>query len=268
MLSFIVDKEITNWFVFQNGELVFLLNNQINPLTAEILTYFQTLFSRQFNLGIYQHTPCFCAEIPKSITLPSEFATLPIRKAFENLGDAWYSPLAKAHAIIAWDRNHQYCGHCGAPTYHNVGNFERLCTNCGLGAYPRISPSVMVLIQKGDDLLLARSPHFLPGAYGLIAGFVEAGESLEEALHREVMEEVGLAIKNVTYFGSQSWPFPDSLMVGFIADYAEGEINIDNVEIIEANWYRYDNLPGYPSTSVSLARKLIDYVVDLKMRGR
>lgn len=266
MLSLLNDDKLASWFIFQNGHLIFFKKNRQDLLSSEDFNYFRNLFLRQFHIGTYHHLNCFCAEIPKTVVIPDSFEALSIRKAFEALGGEWYTVLAKAHAIINWDGNHRFCGHCGAATYHKVGGYERLCTQCGLGAYPRISPSIMVLIQKNDHILLARSPHFLPGAYGLIAGFVEVGESLEETIHREVMEEVGLKIKNINYFGSQSWPFPDSLMVGFTADYASGEIQIDNEEIVEAGWYRYNNLPGYPSTSVSLARKLIDYFVDLKTR--
>ena len=105
---------------------------------------------------------------------------------------------------------------------------------------------------------MARGPHFLPGVYALIAGFVESGESLEETVHREVLEEVGIYVKNLSYYGSQPWPFPDSLMIAFKADYASGDIAIDRKEIEEAGWYRYDNLPGRPSTSASISSKLLD----------
>jgi NAD+ diphosphatase len=113
------------------------------------------------------------------------------------------------------------------------------------------------LIHRDDQILMARSPHFPPGVYGLIAGFVEAGESVEEAVHREVKEEVGLAIKNLRYFGSQAWPFPDSLMIGFFAEYESGDLLIDHSEIEEAGWYHYDQLPGHPSVTISIAYKLI-----------
>ena len=117
---------------------------------------------------------------------------------------------------------------------------------------------MIVLIHQDDHLLMARSAHFPPGVYGLIAGFVEAGESIEEAVHREVKEEVGLTIKSLVYCGSQPWPFPDSLMMAFTADYEAGEITMDQVEIEDAGWYKYDKLPGLPSMALSIAMKLID----------
>ncbi|BCK87530.1 NADH pyrophosphatase [Sideroxyarcus emersonii] len=131
------------------------------------------------------------------------------------------------------------------------------CPACGLVAYPRISPAVMVLIVRGSELLLARSPRFKPGVYSALAGFVEAGETLEQCAIREVREEVGLEISNLRYFRSQSWPFPDSLMVAFFADYAGGAITPEASEIEDAGWFLHSALPPLPEP-VSLARQLID----------
>ena len=134
------------------------------------------------------------------------------------------------------------------------------CPSCGLLTYPRISPAVMVLIRRGDELLLARSPHFRSGMYSALAGFVEAGETVEHAAVREVREEVGIEIANLRYFRSQPWPFPDSLMLAFFADYAGGEITPDPAEIAEAGWFPIDALPTLPDP-VSIARRLIDAAV-------
>ena len=204
----------------------------------------------------------YCAEINTSHALSKEYTFIPLKKALDTLDPQWYGIATKAFAVLNWDKNHQFCGRCGAVLRdhqaHNPLAFERECPNCQLLFYPRISPSVIVRIRKGDKILMARSPHFPPGAFGLIAGFVEAGESLEEAVHREVQEEVGIRINNLHYFGSQPWPFPDSLMVGFTADYQSGELVIDKTELEQAGWYRYDKLPGRPSTRTSISTKLID----------
>ena len=132
-----------------------------------------------------------------------------------------------------------------------------VCPACGLLAYPRISPAVMVLIERGDELLLARSPRFRPGIFSALAGFVEAGETLEHCAHREVREEVGVEINNLRYFSSQPWPFPDSLMVAFFADYVSGDITPEPSEIEEAHWFSRSALPSLPDP-VSIARQLID----------
>lgn len=255
------------WFIFQHDHLLLMKNDSATPLTDfALVSTLQPYFLRQHALGVFQNYDCYCAEITVDTPLPDTLLPLSLKKSFELLGKDWFSEVVKAYSIINWDRNHQFCGRCGNLTVHKSGLFERVCTACGLALYPRISPSVIVLIKKGDQILMARSPHFSPGAYGLIAGFVEAGESLEDAVHREVMEEVSIKIRNLRYFGSQPWPFPDSLMTGFIADYESGEIILDHHEIESADWYSADRLPGRPSTNLSIAAKLIDYFVAGKIK--
>jgi NAD+ diphosphatase len=135
------------------------------------------------------------------------------------------------------------------------------CRQCERLEFPRLSPAIIVLIEKEDTMLLARSPRFKAPFFSTLAGFVEPGESLEEAVHREVMEEVGISVKDIRYFGSQPWPFPDSLMIGFTAQYESGEIRIDPEEIAEASWYKTDNLPMIPG-KLSIARMLIDWFIE------
>lgn len=249
-------------FIFQNDQLLLLKREEAFMLPDYTLfSQLQPLFLRQHFLGIFNGMNCYSAEIDKSISLPDQLIPTALRRTFEIMGLDWYAAIAKAFSILNWDKNHQFCGRCGHTTTQKPGTFERLCPFCGLSFYPRISPSIIVLIKKEKQILMSRSPHFPPGAYGLIAGFVEVGESIEEAVHREVKEEVHIEIKNLRYFGSQFWPFPDSLMLGFMADYASGEIDIDQNEIEAADWYSYDNLPGRPS-NVSIAKKLIDAFLD------
>jgi NAD+ diphosphatase len=157
-----------------------------------------------------------------------------------------------------WKKNHRFCGHCATPTVMKTSEFGMECPACRLVVYPRISPAVMVLVRRGpDELLLARSPHFKPGVFSALAGFVEAGETLEECARREVMEEVGVKISRLEYFQSQSWPFPNSLMVAFFADYESGEITPDPSEIEAAAWFNRNDLPRLPDP-VSIARRLIE----------
>lgn len=260
-------ESIEYWFVFQNDHLLIIKGESEQKLpTLTDVSSLKKYFLRHHMIGPHH----FCAEIPSTLSpsLPLSFESISLRKALELLGRDWYKWATKAYSVINWDRNHQFCGRCGSVTQHRKGQFERVCTQCGLSLYPRISPSMIVLIKKNDQLLMARSPHFTPGAYGLIAGFVEVGESIEDAVHREVKEEVGIEIKNLVYYGSQAWPFPDSLMIGFIADYAAGEIAIDKKEIEDAGWYRYDKLPGKPSSSISIAGKLIaHFIAEQKQKG-
>lgn len=256
--------EITkHWFIFQQEHLLFIHHlDELQLPTDILLSNLNMRFNNQHTLGIFNDVNCICAELSPDIILPSNIKPIPLRKALDMLGNDWFVVAAKAASILKWYRNHQFCGHCGNTTSYHPTMFECSCLNCGLTFYPRISPSIIVLIKKGDHILMSRSPHFSPGVYALIAGFIEAGESIEDAVHREVKEEVGIDVKNLHYFGSQFWPFPDSLMIGFTADYAGGELVIDHREIEAAGWYRYDNLPGKPSSNISIAKKLIDHFVE------
>lgn len=250
------------WFIFQNDHLAFIKNDHDYKLPSSSQPFSHEFpLLRKHALGTINHLSCYCAEIDSLTPLANPIAVIPLRKAFEILGEDWYSAAVKAFSIINWDKNHRYCGRCGHLTQRIEAQFERVCIACGLSFFPRISPSVIVLIKKDDHLLMARSPHFPPGTYALIAGFLEAGENIEDAIHREIQEETGICVKNLHYFGSQAWPFPDSLMIAFTADYASGKLVIDPQELEIADWYRFDNLPGRPSLSMSIANKLINYFI-------
>lgn len=254
--------QATQWFIFQNNNLLVIKEGSVYTLPAEcLMTAMQPHLIRQHAFGEFNDKACFCAEIDEKASLPAAVEAVSLRSAFNLLSNDWYKPAVKAFSIINWDRNHQFCSRCSHFTVHKIGSFERICSACGLAFYPRISPCMIVLIKKDDHVLMARSPYFVKGVYGLIAGFIEAGESIEEAVHREVKEEVNINIKNLQYFGSQPWPFPDSLMIGFTADYASGDIMIDNKEIEAADWYRFDKLPGRPTVSISIASQLIEHFV-------
>src|SRR5579884_778273 len=183
-----------------------------------------------------------------------------LRELYGRLDDDLYALAGRAVQIVEWDRSHQFCGRCGSPTAPLPGERARRCPACGLVSFPRLAPAVIVLIQRGDELLLARGHHFAAGMYGLVAGFVEAGESLEETVAREIREEVGITVANVRYVGSQPWPYPHQLMIGFTAEYAGGELRIDPGEIADAAWFRWDALPRIPA-KLSIARRLIDAFV-------
>ena len=163
----------------------------------------------------------------------------------------------KASQILYWDNHSRYCPTCGVPTVQETPIMKK-CPKCGLEMYPPIATAIIVLIQRGDEILLVHNRAFKRDYYGLVAGFLEAGESLEECVHREVMEETGLTIKNLRYFGSQTWPYPSGLMVGFTAEYESGTIKLQEDELTAGAFYRKDNLPHIPQ-KMSIARKLIDW---------
>src|SRR3990167_1634548 len=261
------DKQPSLWLIFQSNTLLIASDTPQTPtLSLTDIEHLHSLFIRQHYLGSINHIDLYCAELTEEIVLPPHIHTIPLKKALELFHTDWYGLAAKAYTILNWDRNHQFCGRCGNQTQHISSSFELICKHCQLTFYPRISPSIIVLIHRNDDILMARSSHFPPGAYGLIAGFVEAGENIEEAVHREVLEEGGIHIHQLEYFGSQPWPFPDSLMIAFTAAYHSGELNINKDEIEEAGWYHYKQLPGYPSTSVSIARQLIDQFIQQQIQ--
>ena len=144
---------------------------------------------------------------------------------------------ARAFQVVEWDRTHRYCGRCGTPTRQKADERAKECPKCGYVAYPRVSPAMMALVTRGREILLARSHRFVNGVYSALAGFVEPGETIEDCVRREVREEVGVEIDDITYFASQSWAFPHSLMIAYTAEYAGGEIRLEDAEIADARWF-------------------------------
>ncbi|MBK1679259.1 NAD(+) diphosphatase [Rhodocyclus tenuis] len=207
-------------------------------------------------VGEWQGRRCYAADVASAPAhLAGDWRTL--RALFGLGGGEAFALAGRATQLLDWQNNHRFCGRCATPTIVRDGEPAMCCPRCGLLAYPRISPAVMVLISRGNELLLARSPNFRPGVFSALAGFVEAGETLEQCAVREVREEVGLEITNLRYFHSQSWPFPNSLMLAFFADYAGGVITPQASEIEAADWFAVDALPDLPD-QLSIARQLID----------
>jgi NAD+ diphosphatase len=202
---------------------------------------------------------CYALALPDSEPPPG-LRTIGLRAVHGELGPAAFGIASRASQLLTWDREHRYCGACGTPTDRAPGEPARICPACDLHAYPRISPAIMVLIRRGREVLLARNSRNLTGAFSALAGFVEAGETLEECIVREVREEVGVEIRDIRYFGSQSWPFPHSMMIAFTADYAGGEIVPDGIEIAEARFFDVDALPKLPPAGLSIASRLIGTV--------
>jgi len=189
--------------------------------------------------------------------LPPGLRAAGLRQWFGELNDVDLSIAMRAVQLLEWDRTHRYCGACGAPTALMPGERARHCPSCSLATYPRIAPAMMVMVTRGRHMLMGQGLHFPPGRYSALAGFVEAGETIEQAVVREVREEVGIEIRDLRYFGSQSWPFPHSLMIAFRAEWASGDIRIDPNELADAQWFEPEALPNVPPR-LSIARALID----------
>jgi NAD+ diphosphatase len=210
-------------------------------------------------LGRLDDQDCYAVELESPPELSEDNSLEGLRALYGVLADELYSVAGRAVQILLWDKTHRFCGRCGQPTVNAPGERAKLCPQCGLLSFPRLSPAVIMLIRRGEDeFLLARNRAFADRFFSVLAGFVEPGETLEEAVAREVHEEVSLNIRNIRYFASQPWPFPHNLMIGFTADYAGGEIRPQADEIAEAGWYsRRGELPRLPG-KLSIARRLID----------
>lgn len=216
-------------------------------------------------VGFLDGATCYAAGLAAAAEPPEGMAFEGLRRLWGRLDEEAWKLAGRAVQIVEWDRNHRFCGRCGARTERQPPELSRTCPDCGLQQFPRIAPAVIVRVERGDQVLLARSPHFAPGVYSTLAGFVEPGESLEETVVREVKEEVGVDVTNLRYFGSQPWPFPHSLMIGFVVEYESGEITPQEGEIEDARWFTVDDLPGLPSR-FSIARALIEEFIE-KRKG-
>ena len=213
--------------------------------------------SRLLPVGVYEGTYCQATWLAEDAAPIEGFAFRGLRSLFGRVDEGMLAVAGRAFQIADWARTNRYCGACGRPMALAPGERAMKCA-CGHAAYPRISPAMMVLVRRGDDLLLARNVAAPPGRFSALAGFLEPGESVEDAIHREVREEVGLEVRDLRYFASQSWPFPGSIMLAFTAEHAGGDIVTDSREIAEARWFR----PGDPlpelSPRQSISRALID----------
>ena len=195
-------------------------------------------------------------QVPEARELPAGVQALGLREAYGILPQEDWLRAGRGWQWLTWSRAHRHCGACG--TLLEPGESTgRTCPACGLQVFPAAATAVIVLIRRAGELLLARSPHFKPGVYSAVAGFAEPGEALEQAVHREVMEELGVRIHRLAYFSSQPWPFPNGLMVGFKAEYLDGELRPDPGEIEDARWFSLDHLPELPG-DLSIARWLLE----------
>jgi NAD+ diphosphatase len=211
-------------------------------------------------LGVLGGREVYAAETGEA-RAPAGYRYSDLRSLFSRLDDTRYALAGRALQVVDFDRTHRFCGRCGTATLARDHERGRECPACGLVAYPRLAPAVMALVRRlPNELLLARSHRFPPGMYSALAGFVEPGETLEQCLEREVEEEVGLRITNIRYFASQPWPFPHSLMIAFVADWAGGRIRVDPNEIEDAKWCTLVGLPQLPQP-ISIARRLIDWTI-------
>lgn len=252
------DEDMGWWFAFRGDELLVHIESGSHRVprradAPQLVAHIQ----RDIYLGRLDGLDTWAAELPPALEPPAGMVWLGLRALFGQLDERLFTVAGRAAQLVAWDRDHQFCGRCGSRTAPVAGERARRCPECGLTAFPRLSPAIIVLIERGDRVLLARGHGMPAGRHGIVAGFVEPGESLEEAVRREVWEEVGLDIDDVRYFGSQAWPFPHAIMIGFTAKHAAGEIELRDGELAAAGWFALNALPKVPS-KMSIARRLLD----------
>ncbi len=250
------------WFIFAQNRLLVAVPGQqpaaIGRRSPEQLGLLP-VFTRY--LGRYAAADCYVAELPGDALAPLETEFRDLRSLFGVLPEDHFCLAGRAIQIVHWYREHRYCGRCGTAMVDRRTELARKCPNCTFTSYPRLSPAVIMSVIRDDRILLARAPRFPPGMYSTLAGFVEPGETLEEAVSREVREEVAIEISNIEYVASQPWPFPHSVMIGFTATYAGGEIRVDGEELEDAGWFSAAELPALPS-KISISRFLIDNFVN------
>lgn len=245
-----------DYYIFSHGNII-LADNGESLLTIPHSEQPPFPYQEMIQLPEMQGREAWALDVEDNLEPPAGFRSMSLRSSFKFLSADDYQNAGKAEELLHWHQSTRYCGHCGAPMEFS-SPISKVCKNCHQEIWPTLSPAIIVLIRKGrDEILLVQSRSFKSDYYGLVAGFVETGESLEECVYREVCEETGLKITNLRYFGSQPWPYPRGLMLGFTADYLSGNLHLQFSELNKGGWFRRGQLPTIPE-KLSMARKLID----------
>ena len=242
------------WFLFDARQQLLLVDGR--PLEAATPP---AGVSDVHVLGSDPDGPLWTGRIGLDFDFPDGAVMADLRQAFAVLAEADWMMAGRAAQVLTWHDHHQFCSRCGAATEPHDGERARICPACRLMSFPRLTPAVITLVERDDGRALLAWGRQFPGRfYSALAGFVEPGETLEQCVAREVREETGVEVDDVRYFGSQPWPFPHSLMIGFNAQYAGGDLRLQESEIVEADWYSHDALPPVPKGRMSIAGWLIE----------
>lgn len=257
-------------FVIQGDRLLAAadVSTSVRLPTIDALSGWRAVESAPLHVGLVEGLPCWACSVESAAAVPpAGWDWHDTRAVLALMTPAQAHALSCARQLLWWDRRHRYCGVCGTPTVMSGEERARRCPTCSAVFFPTTSPAIIVAVTRGDQLLLAHNHNFRAGVFSLLAGFVDPGETLEQAVVREVREEVGIEVADVRYLASQPWPFPNSLMIGFRARHVSGEIAVDGKEIAEAAWYTRSTLPSIPRVG-TIARSIIDgWLNDLPQRG-
>ena len=253
------------WCILRSGEVLVTQTSMgfALPRTSDSAAPVAAFVSTPLEIGELDGVVCACAELTSDAAIPPEMAFVPMRELYQQLDAESYGVVGFASQMLHWRRTSAFCPVDGNPTRGRDGDWGRECSACSHVSYPHVTPAVLILVWRGTQILLGHKPGWGP-RYSILAGFVEPGESLEECVAREVAEEVGLMVSNIQYCGSQPWPYPHQLMVGYTAEFAGGDITVDQLELDHAEWFDRSNLPELPP-SVSLSRQLIDQWIDSRL---
>jgi len=252
-------KELIKEFIVLKGQ-EFLTNKEghIVFLNEDDIKWSGMESNEHHFLGYLNDKSLFIVELKGESMLMEDTVLSSLRVLLGAIPDNLFSICSRSLQIVEWFNSHRYCGRCGSKMNSHAQERGMQCECTKILTYPRISPCVIVLVTNGDYLLLAHNKNFPGSFYSTLAGFIEAGENAEDAIHREILEEVSIEVKNITYFGTQSWPFPSQLMIGYHAEFLKGDIKPDGIEIDEAKWFHKDEMPSVPSGKISISGKLIE----------
>lgn len=257
------NNEQAYWLILSQDKLVKLDGQScLTERKWSELSFVSSYADEVIKVGEYRQSNCYVIDLGQEALEQQNIELINLRAALMSEALDAFNILARAWQVALFLRTHKFCGQCGSRMEAVHWELAMHCHRCQHRCYPRISPCIIVAVRKGEQILLAQGAHHKEGMYSTLAGFVESGESLEQAVHREIMEEVGIKVKNLRYFASQPWPFPHSLMMGFLADWDSGEIQVDGKEILAADWFDFDKLPLTPQR-FSIAGQLISATTGL-----
>lgn len=265
-VSFSDNKPSDIWFIFKKGNIILKSNEKYDP-TVTFFSDLDKIYSslkKTFSIGILGEKRYLCGELDENFIIPPNFVEITLREAGTCLDPISFSMAGKGFQTIDWDSKSIYCGRCGNKLNNKKNRRGKECPQCKLSNYPTICPAIIVAIIKEGKILLVHNARFKDKRYSLVAGFVDINETLEDCVKREVFEEVNIRVKNIKYIKSESWPFPNSVMLGFLAEHDSGEIKVDGEEVVDAGWYDNSNLPVLPP-KFTIARQIIDLFLDNKL---